>query len=59
VDAEYNIIWQISASSSFRQDDSFVYLKRDGSTLRADRFFGDEFKVDENTGAATETGWHK
>jgi hypothetical protein len=59
VDVEYNIIWQISASPPVRQDDSFVYLKREGSTLRTDRFFGDEFKVDEKTGVATEIGWHK
>lgn len=54
------ILWQIQPDVDPKQEtDCFVNLSQVGSTTTADRFFGDEFEVDVDTGKASHTGWHK
>jgi len=59
VDASYNIIWRVNAPLSSYSNDFFVYIKCEGGILKAKRFDGDEFEIDEKTGIATLIGWHK
>jgi hypothetical protein len=60
IDQDMNIIWQIHAGSTTYSEDSFVYLgKDDTGRIRADRFFGNEFIIDPDTGIAELKGWHK
>ncbi len=59
IDADFNIVWRIDATLSHFPDDYFVSLKREGGILKARRYDGFEFEVDEKTGVAKTTGWHK
>lgn len=58
-DRDFNIIWRVDAQLSSFSDDFFVTLKREDGIIKASRFDGDEFEVDEKTGVAKLTGWHK
>lgn len=59
IDKNYSVIWQIDAPTSPHGRDSFVALQYIDGMLRADRFFGRVYEVDENSGVAKEVGWHK
>ncbi len=59
VDTYYNIIWRVDAELSPFPGDYFVSLKREGGIIKASRFHGFEFEIDEMTGVAKMTGWHK
>lgn len=54
------IIWQVSTAIPPKfETDTFVYLEEREGRILADRFGGDEFELDMNTGVAHHTGWHK
>ena len=55
----HDIIWQIDAPQPSFDRDPFVSIERKETTITADRFGGDELHIDENTGVAKMTGWHK
>lgn len=55
-----DVIWQIQAVEPTVERDSFVSLTKDeAGTICADRFFGNEFVLDPETGVANHVGWHK
>lgn len=52
--------WQIQADNAINERDSFVSLSiGKDSQIRADRFFGNEFLVNPDSGVAEHIGWHK
>jgi hypothetical protein len=55
----HDVIWQIDAPQPSFDRDPFVSIERKETTITADRFGGDELHIDENTGVAKLTGWHK
>lgn len=60
LDSKGEVIWQVwPAIAAKRSTDRFTSLTRVGVRITADRFFGDEFEIDPDTGKATHTGWHK
>jgi hypothetical protein len=59
IDTDFHVIWQIDAAHAASENDAFIYLKRVGTRLRADRFSGFEYTIDEKTGIAKQVDWHK
>lgn len=58
----YEIIWQVKEIKTKPTDDSdmFVYLsKNQYDEIIADRFSGFEYKINPETGEATQIGFHK
>lgn len=54
------VVWQVQAPETMHERDSFISLSRnEKGQLCADRFFGNEFVLDPETGVAHHTGWHK
>lgn len=55
------VIWQVNPSLAPKNaTDCFISLNENSeNTVSADRFFGDEFKIEIDTGRASHTGWHK
>ena|SRR3990167_4168243 len=60
VDSNNNIIWQVfvTQDNASSLQDTFMYIdiKKE---LKADTFFGMEYKIDLKTGEAKRIGWHK
>lgn len=59
IDAELNIIWQVSAGEPKFESDAFIYLQRKGRVLRAQMFGGFIYRIDPKTGIAKCIGWEK
>lgn len=62
VDHDMNKVWQVCEDgvSHFSDGDPFVYIgEDDDGNLIADRFSGFEYIIDQKTGVATRTGFHK
>ena len=59
VDTDFNIVWRVNAELSPFPGDYFVTLEREDGIIKASRFHGFEFDINEKTGVAKLTGWHK
>ncbi len=62
IDADNNILWQIFLTNGSEKslNDTFMYVNLDKEgQLNAKTFFGMEYLVNINTGAAEQTGWKK
>ena len=59
IDDNQRVVWQVSGVPSKHNRDSFVAIYLEGNVLKADRFFGGEYKINIGDGVAEETGWHK
>ncbi|WP_266172219.1 hypothetical protein [Dyella subtropica] len=54
------VLWQVEASPSTYERDSFVSLSRaTAGSLVARRFFGNTYAIDQVTGVARQIGWSK
>jgi hypothetical protein len=59
IDSNSNVLWRVNAPLSPFSFDLFVNIAWDGNIIRADRFKGEEFKIDPHTGVAKQIDWHK
>ena len=60
VDGVGKVVWQINADEPTVERDSFVSLSlNEKGEICADRFFGNEFVLDPETGVANHIGWRK
>ena len=60
IDDEGQVQWQVKPPLPFQPSgDPFVHIEKDGSVLRATRFFGDICEIDLGNGLATKIGWTK
>jgi hypothetical protein len=62
VDPDYHIIWQvkeIKTKPPFGGRDPFCYLGQKEGEIIADRFSGFEYRINPDTGEATQIGFHK
>ena|SRR3990167_525555 len=62
IDENNNIVWQASENRNpeFLHGDTFCYLgQNEKGEIVADRFSGFEYKINPDTGEATQIGFHK
>lgn len=60
VDEQRNVVWRVKPPAPFRPTgDPFTTVEFDGTALKAHRFFGEIFEVNQTDGLVTSIGWTK